>query len=337
MVNDMKNDDNAKLRASITREYMKVKHSILWRSLKPSQKEADEIDKIVNATIEAAGIGTNLQGKKVDNFFDNMVPEIQKKLAHEMVIGFLANKKLNKVNSSIAPNSLTTGRQVIEFDGVFKELKSKFAIRSDDYKKLFEQYNKIHDEIAKKLADEATKGRIHGGGAEVGSSVLSENLDKTLRTNTVNLIDAFSKAQGGKNKVDRSVLFSKEFTEAIKLNHNNPEIGVDLLTALKREKPFNPKELCKAFSACMEGVEAIRKSTHPELGKSQQAKFNKDVNAFLEVAVHAIKDAKHVDKKLLADVKGMTKVAEENAEAKIEFAKKWQSQADEKAQVAGRH
>jgi len=328
----MKEFDKAQLEASISREYMKIKHSKLWRVLKPNQAERADIDKIVKATIDAAGIGSDQHGKQVSDL-SSMNSEVRKKLAHEMVVGYIDYQRQG-FPGKINPAYLVTGSKVVEFDGVFSALKSKFALRSEDYKKLFEQYNKIHSEFAGKLSSKGTKGLEEGSGANIASITAREHLDKALRTNTENFINAFGGAQGGKNRVDRSVLFTKEFTEAIKLNHNNPEIGPDLLVALKRDKPFNPKELCKAFNACMEGVQAIRNSTHPEQGKDQKAKFNRDVKEFLDMAVPTIKDAKHIDKKVLAEVKGMTNIADDNAQAKRQFAEKAASQSQGQAQVA---
>ncbi len=175
----------------------------------------------------------------------------------------------NAARDKISENVVEKEQQVLRFDAVWAAIKSSFVHHPNDYKKLFTQYEEIYKGYQVQLKPDEFQVYIE------------------------NFIKMFSEARGG--RMDRSLLFSKEFVEAMKLHLSDPENSKALLFSLKRSKPYNPAELCKAYNACMRDIEEIRIA----MSEEKIATINHKILGFISKVSIDITGAKRIDNHLL--------------------------------------
>lgn len=278
LVKDPKHMDTSRLKESITKEYMSRKFH------KPNEADLREIDGLVDRVVNKIGEGKN--------DFYCVSPELRRKIAHEVVMDHRkhvaehekeshhAHGKKPKggqalmlpeagkvIRDKISDDIVTKEQQVVRFDAVWAAIKSSFIHHPNDYKKLFEQYERTYEGFQVKLNPDEYKASIE------------------------NFIKMFSEARGG--RMDRSLLFSKEFAEAMKLHLGDPENSMVLLQNFKRDKAYNPAELCKAYNACMHNIAEIQKNVLDE----KDAKIY--VKLFTAEAIQRIGNSKRIDNHLL--------------------------------------
>jgi len=205
-----------------------------WR--KPTK---DEIETIKNLAPLFKGIMDNL-GEDVNSVTPGLLQ-------------YAAKNLLEKFNpkEGLTEADMDRATKVIDFNIVWKTIKSSCAVYPDDYIELYKRYNKLSEEQAKK-----------------GNPLEKKSVEEFFRS--------FKGALGG-TSISRKVLFSTGFTEAMKLHLNDPESSQKLLENLKRSKAYNHEELCKAYISCMRNIEDYREF----MPVSEKGRAARDIDQFI--------------------------------------------------------
>lgn len=167
--------------------------------------------------------------------------------------------KDSEVNKELTEVGMQAAQKVVEFNSVWKTIKASCAVYPKDVVELSKRFNKLETE--------------------------QPNMDKK---SVEEFIRNFKDGLGGIS-IDRKVLFSPAFMEAMKLHLNDPESSKKLLNNLKRSNGYDQDKLCKAYISCMNNIKDYREFM-PDAAKDK-AESNIDqfiINASNQIKTHEI-------------------------------------------------
>jgi len=180
---------------------------------------------------------------KVDPEAEKLSPELLESITKNLVRDWNSRERQNFSNEAIE-----AAKQVMRFDGIWKAIKSSCEIHPNDYVELNKRYNRLVGEQAQK-------------GGTVKNKVVEEFLQSF-------------KALSGGGSISRKVLFSNDFTEALRLYVNDPVNSKKLLDGLQRGNSYNPTELCNIYVSNMRIIEEYRGYMPDSAEKTRDAKIS---------------------------------------------------------------